>query len=171
VHPRLAELTAYLEQSRTDFLSVLRTPETPSASTAPVGWTAAQVIQHVALAESGTARLLRRRLERAIEAGLAHETETSSVLHSFDPRLVDQPLETPEMLRPQADVQLGDALTALAAARAELLAVVDAADGWACSQVTARHTYFGTLDFYQWLVFTGVHERRHRDQIARLRGA
>jgi hypothetical protein len=166
MHPRLAELTAYLAQSRADFLAVVSLGgEAPST-----GWSAPQIIQHVALAEAGTARLLRRRLERAIEAGLGRETETSSMLGSFDSRLADQPLEAPETLRPQAEVQLADALSALATARAELLAVVDSADGWALSQVTARHMYFGTLDFYQWLVFTGVHERRHRDQIARLRG-
>jgi hypothetical protein len=49
--------------------------------------------------------------------------------------------------------------------RTELHEAMRAADGLALSSVRVTHPRLGELDLYQWILFVGQHEARHREQI------
>jgi hypothetical protein len=134
-------------------------------------WTIPQILQHVALLEVGTTRYLTQCLDRALEAGVGRETDTSSVLASLDAQLADVPprLQTPPELVPAEQIRMAEALAALGAAREELGAFIAKANGWDGKQVMGDHPFFGRIDLYQYLLFVGHHERRHAAQIARVR--
>ena len=134
-------------------------------------WTVPQVLQHVAMLEVGTTRYLRQCLDRALEAGIERETDTSSVLTSLDAQLARVPprLQTPPELAPAEHIRMVDALANLVAARGELSAFITDANGWDGKQVLGDHPFFGTIDLYQYLLFIAHHELRHAAQIARIR--
>jgi hypothetical protein len=48
-----------------------------------------------------------------------------------------------------------------------LRAAVVTADGVALGEIKHNHAILGELDLYQWLIFVGQHEGRHRKQIER----
>ena len=51
-------------------------------------------------------------------------------------------------------------------------AAVATADGLALGNIKHNHPLLGELDLYEWLVFLGEHEARHKKQIERtLRGS
>jgi len=173
-HPRLIELCAFLDARRADVFAAVDGHADARLETTPPdgGWSPAEVLQHLAIVESGTTRLLGHRLERAIDAGLTSETETASVLATFPlPPGADAPARAPDNVMPAPGAPAGAALAALHDSRRALLAMLDAADGWALAGVSARHPLFGALDMYTWLIVLGEHDTRHARQIRRALGA
>ena len=177
-HPRLAELTALLADHRAALLAVVDT--VPAAArerrppTAADAWSVAEVLDHLAKVEGGTARLLARRIARARESGVGADEGEDSVrdrMDRFDVAGGKVRRTAPELVAPQAGVAAADALAALAASREALLATIRDADGVDLTQVYATHGAFGELDGYQWLLFVGQHEARHTRQIAAVRDA
>jgi hypothetical protein len=78
-------------------------------------------------------------------------------------------LEAPERIRPGDAPVLSDALSRLRDSRAALHALrpaLERADGHA---LLFPHPTWGPLNLYQWLLFVGAHESRHRAQIEALK--
>ena len=74
-------------------------------------------------------------------------------------------LVAPEAVRPTPDAGADEATTALREARAALTASLLAADGLALGEIVHTHPALGDLDLYQWVLFVGLHDRRHARQI------
>ena len=171
LHPRLSELDRFLAGTRAELLEAARgAPETLAQGQT---WTIPQILQHVALLECSTTRYLTECLDRALEAGVRRETETSSVLTTLDAQLATVPprLQTPGELAPAEHTRVADALVSLATAREELSAFIAKANGWDGTRVMGDHPFFGTIDLYQYLLFIGHHELRHAAQIVRIRAS
>ena len=122
---------------------------------APDRWSVAQVVEHLAIVEQRISRLIAIRIVDAKAKGLAAETQTSSVLATFDSgRVTDR---TTRFVNPNAiptgslDVDLG--LAALDAARRDLKAAAMTGDGFDLSGTTAPHPVFGQLSMYEWIAF------------------
>jgi DinB superfamily len=174
MHTRLAELLDATEEARRALLARVSSLDAPAlARHENGGWSVAEILEHLAIVEAGTVRLLARRLERAKEQGLGRETDDASLLHSLDafdltnPR---QPMEAPEIVRPSAAQPAAVSLDRLAESRAALRALVAAADGYALEGVRATHARLGDISMYEWVLFLGQHERRHLSQITRILG-
>lgn len=168
---RISEISDFLERCRADvYAAVAGVPETRiEQPPANGGWSAAQLLEHLALAESKTSQYLRARLDKAIAAGLPHESDDTSVLGALTPdALPSVPLAAPEAVIPAAAVSAATALAELHASHDELLATLRAADGWALTQVSAGHPILGRLNMYQALLAIGYHDRRHTAQITRV---
>jgi DinB family protein len=171
-HQRLDEITTFLAETRAELLAtVAGLSQGQMEFQPPAGWSIAQVLQHVALVESSIGGFLGRRLQRAIDAGLTTDTTTTSVFGALDPASLERPMEAPEPVQPQPGATSAEAIPALAASRAKLLAFIETVGDWDGTQVTARHVALGTLNLYQWLLLVGYHDRRHAGQIERLRGS
>ncbi|HET7456852.1 MAG TPA: DinB family protein [Gemmatimonadaceae bacterium] len=173
MHPRIAELTDYLARTRSALLAAVdavpesrrETPPTPGA------WSVAQVLDHLALVEDGSTRLLTKRVARAREAGLGPDRETSSLLHSLDASGLGsraQRLDAPEIVLPRAGATAAGSAAALRESRASLLALLREVDGLDLSAVRATHGRLGDIDAYQWVLFLGMHEARHTEQLAEI---
>ena len=176
MHPRLAELTDDLARQRAALLSAIAAipAEDLERRTAPDGWSAAELVDHLSLVEAGTARLLAKRAARAREAGCGPETRTDSVRGCMDRwSIPDAPvrIQAPETVRPRPGVGMEAALTSLQEARAALLATIEEIDGLDLTEVKATHPAFGELDAYQWIVSIVHHEARHLRQLAALAAA
>ena len=169
VNRRLTEISDFLDESRAgvyaaiDGIGAERLERVPEGG----GWTAAQVVQHLALAESKTSQYLAARLGKAIAGGLAHEQDESSVLATAEGLENPGSLTAPEVVTPAAVVAAGDAIAALRASHDDVRSVLRSADGWALADVQTRHALFGPMNMYQSILLIGYHDRRHTPQIAR----
>jgi len=168
---RLTEISDFLERSRADVYGAIAGVPEARIEQAPAdgGWSIAQVLEHLALAEAKTSQYLRARLDKAVAAGLASETDDTPVMGTFDPHvLTSGPLAAPEGVVPGAAVSAAAAIANLRASHAEMHATLQAADGWALAQVSTGHPILGRLNMYQALIAVGYHDRRHTAQIARV---
>jgi DinB superfamily len=173
VNRRMTEISDYLDESRAgvyaaiDGIGAERLERVPADG----GWTAAQVLQHLSLAESKASQYLAARLGTAIAAGLGREQDESSVLAVADGLAPVTPLVAPEAATPAPVVTATDAIAALRASHDEMRNLLRSADGWALASVQTRHPLFGPMNMYQSLVLLGHHDRRHTPQIARAAAA
>jgi uncharacterized damage-inducible protein DinB len=169
MHPRVQELIAYLTVRRDALHDAVDAVPTGARNDAPGPdrWSVAQVVEHLAIVENRFADVLGKKFAAAKASGLGAETETSSILGSWDvtPMLDrSEKREAPEPVRPQG-VDWTTALTQLEDARTRFLAVFHEGDGLALGTVIHSHPRFGDLNLYQWGVWLGGHEARHTEQI------
>lgn len=169
MHPRIAELVSFIDVEREGVEEALEAvpPQWRERRQSPEAWTAAEVIDHLARVESGVARVVARRSAKAREAGVGAETSETSVLDRLDHDQISgtRKLMAPEIVRPAPGVGAVEAITALREAREALRASLEAADGLALGEIFQAHAALGELDLYQWVLFVGLHERRHARQL------
>jgi hypothetical protein len=173
VNRRLTEISDFLDAARAGVFAAIEGIGAERLERVPAdgGWTAAQVLQHLALAESKTSQYLAARLAKAIAAGLEHEQEESSMLASADGYQLGSSLIAPDVVTPAAMVAAAGAMAALRASHDEMRDLLRSADGWALAGVQTRHPLLGPMNMYQSLLFIGYHDRRHTPQIARAAAA
>jgi len=162
----------YVEEKRKELLQSFAGAPSNRLSQRVVkdSWSVAEILDHLRMVESGVARLITKRVGQARAAGLGEEKSTASVMPSFDKYsniLEGAVLKSPEMVRPRADVDFKEALEGLESSREALRAAVVSANGLAIGEIKHTHAVLGELDLYQWLIFVGQHEGRHRKQIER----
>ena len=172
MHTRLAETMDYVEEKRRELLQSFEGVDGDRLCrrAAPDGWSVAEILEHLRMVESGVARLITKRVGQAKEAGLGEEKSTASVLASFNPfsaMLEKAVLQAPATVQPRANIDISDALEGLESSREALRAAVVSASGLALGEIKHTHQILGELDLYQWLIFVGQHEGRHRKQIER----
>ena len=128
--PRIVEVTSALTDAQRDLETLL--DGIPSAHhDAPVaeGWTIAQVIEHLALVEDGSGRVVSR-LCKAAEG--TEEADTDPVLPTLAHLGVETPetpLSAPDMVRPAEGVSAQDAL-AMGAPRATSVSMNASTSAW-----------------------------------------
>ena len=134
------------------------------------GWTVAEIVEHLSIAERG--------IMRAIEGllGPASDGENrQSAPQALEPFSLDEQaeqargkIEAPEFLWPTG-LPLSEGLARLAASRAALVTLRPLFD---LADYSRRlpHPAFGPLNAAQWLAFIGMHEERHLRQIERILG-
>ena len=173
VNRRLTEISDFLDGRRAEVYAVTEGIPAERLERVPPGggWTAAQVLEHLALAESKTSQYLAARLAKAIAAGLPREQEESSVLAAADGFPAVGPANAPEAVIPAPGVAPSAAMADLRASHEEMRALLRSADGWALAAVQARHPLFGPMNMYQSLLFIGHHDRSHLPQITRAAAA
>jgi len=172
MHARLNETMSFVEKKRRELLHSLDgvSGDRLCQRAEPDGWSVAEILEHLRMVEAGVARLITKRVGQAREAGLGEETLTTSVLPSFDKHqamLESAVRQAPEAVRPRATVRIGEALDGLESSREALRTAVVLADGLSLGEIKHNHPILGELDLYQWLIFLGQHEGRHRNQIQR----
>jgi hypothetical protein len=130
------------------------------------GWTVAQIVEHLSIAEP--------RITNAIEGMLA-PAETDRQRKTFAPFSLDEQaeqargkIEAPDFLRPTG-LPLAEGLMRLKESRAALEVLRPRFQSADYSR-GLKHPAFGVLNAAQWLAFLGMHEQRHLRQIERILG-
>lgn len=176
MHPLLSEVLAATEAARTELLDVLHGlgPGQWDRRAPDGGWSVGEVVGHLQLVEDSSVRALFRGFRNARAAGLGPETDGSSRLGTLDVAGIVEaarPIPAPDMVTPTDTADLAARLEKLAYSREGLRKFAAEADGMALSQVKFPHPAIGEIDLYQWVLFIGLHERRHVNQIRRILGA
>jgi uncharacterized damage-inducible protein DinB len=173
MHRRLHELAEYVEMQRT---ALLETAATLSADRwgerpAPDRWSVNELIEHLAMVEHSCARVIAKAVAESRAASLGAESDESSVLAALDhARVTDRSnrMQVPDRVAPTGRLRRQQSLDALAASRAELRQALRDADGLALGTIRRQHARLGELDLYQWILFVGQHEARHRSQLGEI---
>ena len=135
-------------------------------------WTAAEIIEHLALIEGRLLQMMKMMLTKAESAGAGSkdapiEIESFS-LDKYIERSLNEKYTAPEAVRPSGQATLTDSLAKLKRSREELKALRPRIEATDLSNVTYPHPAFGPLNFYRWLAFIGIHEERHLRQAEKL---
>jgi hypothetical protein len=170
------EILALLETERAALRAIIdRTPAPLRARRpAPERWSIVEVLEHLTRVETGVARLLTVRGRAAPAAQPAEVAPADAQLDAARiARLRDrnERIEAPERIRPAGTSEPAEALRALAAARAELVAALVAADPAALDGVVHTHAELGPLTLRGWAEFVAHHEARHADQVREIAAA
>jgi len=168
MHSITHELLTYLDEQRSILKSAFESipAEMRDRPPAPERWSAANVVEHLAIVENRIAGILSARIEEA-RSGLSAETGTAPVLPTIDyKRMYDRStrVKAPETAIPTG-LDSASAWSALENAGSKMRDMLRANDGVALSSVTHPHPRFGVLSVYQWIAFLGAHEVRHAAQI------
>jgi uncharacterized damage-inducible protein DinB len=171
MHRRLTELSDYVEAQRRALLDAVSSlpGERWTERPAPDRWSVADLFEHLAKVEHSCARVIAKAVAERRAAGDAGvEREESSIMAALDDRrLTDRsrPTRSPEPVTPTGRLSGEEALAAITASRAELRQALRDADGMALGGIRRTHARLGEIDLYQWILFVGQHEERHRSQL------
>ena len=168
MHSITRELLAYLDEQRSVLKSSFESVPTEMRDRppAPERWSAANIVEHLAIVEARISKLLSVRIDEA-RSGLSAEVRTAPILPTIDyKRMYDRStrVKAPETAIPTG-LDAASAWLALENAGAMMRAMLSANDGLALSSVTHPHPRFGLLSVYEWVAFLGAHEVRHAEQI------
>ena len=166
---RMVELTAYLDETRARLLETASSINPGFASIKPRAntWSAEQNMAHLTIVEERVEGLVTKSVAWAKANGIGPETSEESVMASLDRFGVADAtfkFEAPPTVAPDAK-PIAESLKSLTASRARLKEALREGDGIDLSQVKRTHLALGELDLYQWVLFVGQHEERHRRQI------
>ncbi len=169
MHPRTRELLDYLDQQHAALRAAFGAVPVEARERRPAAhrWSAAQVVEHVAIVEQRVAGLLASRIAEGRSARIGPDTSTEPILPTIDlARVVDRTtrVSAPETARPRG-MRADEAWNALERAGALLRGAITDGDGLALGIVAAPHPLFGPLSLYEWVAITGAHEARHAAQI------
>ncbi|WP_026848534.1 DinB family protein [Gemmatimonas phototrophica] len=167
-HPRIEEVLTQLRDAQSDMQALLaRVPATHSQTVVREGtWSAAHIVEHLAIVEDGTGRLVSKLIKQA--EGTT-ETESAPILPTLARFHVEDSsvrrIEAPDMVAPRAGLSLDTAVQTQQVARERVIAAYAAASGRALAEVSAPHPILGPLNGYQWGIFIAQHQRRHLVQL------
>ena len=169
MHRRTQEILECLDaelaslRAAVDAIPEERRSERPAADR----WSAAEVLEHLAVVEQAMLKVCSRQFAKAREAGLPEETETTSILDTMPVTHVanrERALKSPEMLVPKG-MSADAAWRELENTRSQFREFVRSCDGLALGRVSFPHPAFGDLNLYQWMLFAAGHHARHAAQI------
>lgn len=172
VRPPLAELLAYMDESRARLLETVGAVNPSFAAIRPTSgsWSAAEIVAHLAKVEHGVARLIERSVQWARSHDVGPARSNESVLGGLDTfalRTGERKLTAPEFVTPDSDVPLEKSVESLLESRRRLREALVGADDLDLTAVKRPHHLMGELDMYQWALFVAHHEERHRNQVER----
>lgn len=170
MHTTLAEVTADIDDTREALHRLSRdlTQTQLDFRFAPEAWSIGENLDHLALVESGVARLLHKKIDEVIAAGSHAAPELPSQLGSLDHfPILDRTTrrKAPDIVAPRYGIPAEELRHNLDRSRATLRQALDALALYDLTTHTFRHPFLGTLNLYQWILFVGRHERRHLAQI------
>jgi len=166
----LALLTVEREQLLALFAAIPAEQRARANSTG--GWSAAQIVEHVARVEGNVARVIDK------GAALPHtatvEEQQAGLLTATRIRWVRDrttKVEAPERVRPAEGLSPDEALAQLHVSRAALLEAFTGADPAVLDGILFPHPFIGPLTLRAWVELVAHHDARHAEQLSELRRA
>ena len=173
MHPRVAELLAYVDQETDTLRDAYESvpPAERNVRTDPARWSPAEIVQHLVVVDRRVVQRLATLIDEA--RALPPETDTTPILPN---QIVTRVLDRTGRFRTSQAGEPGQAdpdrvWDELMAVRRSLAEVVAKADGLALGKVSAPHPALGAFSGYDWIAFVGAHAARHADQIREMRRA
>jgi len=169
MHPRTRELLDYLAAQRACLREAFDAVPPSLRDVPPASdlWSAAGIVEHLAIIEARLGGILSTKIADARANGLAAETCVDPILPAIDTakvlnrstRVKSPPTGVPTGLAADA------AWAALERATVSVHEALMSGDGLALDTVMHPHPLFGPMSAYSWFGFIAAHEGRHADQM------
>ena len=167
-------LVQHLERTRDAFVTASDGLSAAQYRFAPAsdGWSIAQIVEHVALAELRILEVIGRLPQApAPSDGKTRGAARFARLDTTVPTRDQRRIVAPEPLVPRGTwASPATSLTAFVDARAQTIAAVAAVDADALEHVLP-HRFFGEFDLEEWAYFLALHSARHTAQVLELKGS
>lgn len=130
-------------------------------------WTIREIVEHISIVESGMAKISRKLLSQAENAGGANEGRVKIRQNFVESagEMRNRKLKAPEMVVPTGKQTIAESLAKMEENRQLLETLRPMFEQVEASDFTFPHPAFGELNAYEWLVLIGGHEIRHLSQI------
>lgn len=164
--PALAALWEALEDARRTTLEMAGSlTEEEFLARPPGGWSAADVLEHLLLAETGTSKVIRKVLKE--NAGtLPPYPADDAALAAPVPRPAAPMTQAPEIALPKGGKGKAQILDEARACREQTRVSLEMLAGVDPRSAAFPHPFFGSLDLLQWpSVIVLGHEREHHRQL------
>jgi DinB superfamily len=140
------------------------------ASFLPEGakWSAANVVEHISMVETGITRIFGKLLSEAQAKGGNPTGGEAKISEEFLQKLAwgrEQKFEAPERVHPSGGLSIAESLAKLDENRQTLEELRPLFESVECSEFKFPHPAFGPLTAHEWLALLGGHETRHIKQI------
>lgn len=142
-------------------------PEKAEARPSADRWSVAEIVEHVAIVESGIGRICAKLIGKAkAEELLSDDTfYLSPEFISGSERIDDMKLEAPERTHPKGSVSIADSLAMIDESHEALSGLREDIEKYDARAFKFPHPYLGDLSALEWLVLAGGHKSRHLKQI------
>jgi len=160
---RTEELLASLDSAHETLLSAIACVPAALREQRPAEnrWSAAEVVEHLAIVEDRIVELLTQQLANPTD------TPAQSIPTLTVEALTDRSLKrvASEASQPSGSLVMEEALDALNGVRVGTGEMIRTARDYPVDRVALPHPALGTLDFRTWIVFIAGHQTRHAAQI------
>ncbi|HMD37449.1 MAG TPA: DinB family protein, partial [Vicinamibacterales bacterium] len=174
MHPRIDELIRHIDTHQADFRRAYESVPKDQRNTKPAAdrWSAANIVEHVAIVNGRVAGRLAKQIADARAAGHAAESAHDPILPTIDlARVLDRSperrVQAPDPIQPTG-LDADAAWAALEKSSSALRDALASGDGLALGTLMSPHPLFGDLSIYQWAAFVGAHQGRHAAQLREL---
>lgn len=169
MHPRIAELTAYLDQQRRPLREAFDAvpPALRDQSLSPGRWSVAGIIEHLAIVETNLAARLAARIAQAADESVGPDPSTEPVIQTLNLAHLfnrTQPIAANEAVWPTG-LSSEAAWRALEDAGDAVRSALRSGETLALGEIFMPHTRFGEASLHYFFPFVGAHEARHAAQI------
>ncbi len=135
-------------------------------------WTVAGIVEHLAMAEEGMAKVAGRLLKKAEEAGLGSDGSLK-VSEEFIEKVnawSKTKGQAPEIVHPTGR-SIAESLAMMTENRRHLNLLKEKFEMVEGTDLTFPHPAFGPMTAHDWLALIGGHEARHVEQIEKVLGS
>lgn len=133
-------------------------------------WSVNYITEHVAIVNNGMAGICSKLVEKAKANGVASSTSLaiSDKFYEYIGMMATRKAEAPERVKPTGGVPIAGSKERLDLAAAIFAGLREDFENLDLSEGKFPHPYFGDLTAVEWFALSGLHERRHIEQIERL---
>lgn len=169
----IADIYAANERSREKLLAVLSDIRVDEAdkTTDDEPWSAAYIAEHIAIVSNGMAGICSKLIEKAKANGAAPSVglAITDTFYGHLAKMATMKAEAPERVKPTGSFSIEESTAKLDAANTVFQGLREGFEQLDLSEPTFPHPYFGDLTATEWFALSGLHERRHTEQLIRLR--
>jgi hypothetical protein len=134
------------------------------------GWSIQQVLEHIAIVDSGAAKICSKLLDAAREDNRPSDGSfslTDDFIRGSEAAAKSR-LDAPDRVMPSGHAPIAQSLQNLTASQSAIETMESDMERLDLSGHTFPHPFFGALTAAEWLVVAGGHELRHTLQIQRV---
>lgn len=166
----ISDIYSVNKNIRANFLSTISGITDDEAVARPDGekWTIQQIIEHIALVETGISRICGKLLGEAKSAGKT-SNGSFAMREEFAARtqqIAGLKVEAPDRVQPSGEMPISESIKLLEQSGEALSSMANDLAGTELSANTFPHPFLGELTAAEWLIMVGGHEARHTRQIA-----
>lgn len=135
-------------------------------------WSISDILHHLALTGEANIKLISRMLKQAEALALPQDpAPDGSEVNSLAPfaEALKNRVQAPEFVQPHEHAPVEQSLARLETSQKSFIEIAERLGQYDLSLLKYPHPLLGELNMYQWLVIAGGHERRHANQINRIK--
>ncbi len=133
-------------------------------------WTIREVVEHIAIVESGVAKICGGLLQKSVEENIANDGSANISLEFLQKAAAaanrrETKLQAPDRVKPSGTLTIAESFAKMKENGEILNQIRTGLETVNTQNAKFPHPYFGDMSATEWLFLVGGHDGRHLDQI------